>query len=417
MKVRIHRGASEIGGSCVEIESQGQRILLDLGRPLEPDPEADLELPVINGLRVGDTGHISGLIISHPHQDHWGLATNISKEVPVYMGESASRILQEAAFFMWGQGIFHPAGYLRNKEPFEIGPFRVTPFLMDHSAFDSYSLLVEADGKRLFYTGDFREHGRKAALFERLVSSPPPNVDALLMEGTHIKPESSHERKGPTSEEEVQTELERVIREATGIVLVCYSPQNIDRYVSLFKACKKAKRELVIDLYTAAIVAATGLDSIPVAGWSGIRVFVPRKQCSLVKREKAFERVNHLGTARISQKALAESRERLVMTFRLSMAQDLEDTGCLSDATVIWSMWEGYLRPPAGAAMRDFFLKHGIHPQYIHTSGHASIPDLQRLAKAIDPGCIVPMHTAAPERFMEFFSHVKIRNDGEWWDV
>jgi len=30
----IHRGAEEIGGSCVELESQGARILIDFGLPL-----------------------------------------------------------------------------------------------------------------------------------------------------------------------------------------------------------------------------------------------------------------------------------------------------------------------------------------------------------------------------------------------
>ena len=32
---------------------------------------------------------------------------------------------------------------------------------------DGYSLLICADGERLFYSGDFRGHGRKAALFDR----------------------------------------------------------------------------------------------------------------------------------------------------------------------------------------------------------------------------------------------------------
>jgi hypothetical protein len=35
VKAIIHRGAREIGGSCVELECQGQRLVLDIGRPLE----------------------------------------------------------------------------------------------------------------------------------------------------------------------------------------------------------------------------------------------------------------------------------------------------------------------------------------------------------------------------------------------
>ena len=67
-----------------------------------------------------------------------------------------------------------------------LGPFRVTPFLIDHSAYDSYALAVRTGGKTLFYSGDLRGHGRKAALFERLVARAPRSVDALLLEGSSI---------------------------------------------------------------------------------------------------------------------------------------------------------------------------------------------------------------------------------------
>ena len=58
-------------------------------------------------------------------------------------------------------------GQIAHRTPVEIGPFRVTPYLVDHSAFDAYALLVEADGKRVFYSGDFRGHGRKRKLSRR----------------------------------------------------------------------------------------------------------------------------------------------------------------------------------------------------------------------------------------------------------
>lgn len=34
MKLTIHRGAREIGGSCVELQSRSSRILIDFGLPL-----------------------------------------------------------------------------------------------------------------------------------------------------------------------------------------------------------------------------------------------------------------------------------------------------------------------------------------------------------------------------------------------
>lgn len=46
MRLRIHRGAREIGGSCVELEQDGREVVLDLGLPLESAPT----LPDVGGL-------------------------------------------------------------------------------------------------------------------------------------------------------------------------------------------------------------------------------------------------------------------------------------------------------------------------------------------------------------------------------
>ena len=44
MKIIIHRGTHEIGGSCVEIRSKKSRILIDIGMPLVKKAEIDLIL-------------------------------------------------------------------------------------------------------------------------------------------------------------------------------------------------------------------------------------------------------------------------------------------------------------------------------------------------------------------------------------
>jgi ribonuclease J len=185
MRARIHRGASEIGGNCVELEAYGKKLLLDLGRPLALPIGAPAALPEV--LSSGRDPHLLGIVITHPHLDHYGLLLEVEAHIPVFIGEAASRILSESAFFGPFGIHLQPAGHLRHREAFEVGPFRITPYLNDHSAFDAYSLLIEAAGRRLFYTGDFRAHGRKAELFNEFIRRPPTGVHALLMEGTHVR--------------------------------------------------------------------------------------------------------------------------------------------------------------------------------------------------------------------------------------
>ena len=53
MRVRIHRGAEEIGGTCIELEACGKRIALDVGLPLGQEPSKAL-LPPVSGFRKPD---------------------------------------------------------------------------------------------------------------------------------------------------------------------------------------------------------------------------------------------------------------------------------------------------------------------------------------------------------------------------
>jgi ribonuclease J len=285
----------------------------------------------VAGLTEGDRS-IVGLMVSHGHPEHYGLVDRAHASVPVYLGEATQRILREAAIFTRGGADLAAAAYLRDRTPLRIGPFTVTPYLVDHSAFDAYALLVEAAGRRLFYSGDFRAHGRKSALLERLLREPPPAVNVLLLEGTNIG--SSPARPGP-SEYDVEERCVKLFKATSGMVLACYSAQNIDRLVTLFRAAQRSGRTLVLDLYAATMARATGRSTIPQADWDGVRVFVPLSQRIKVKEAQEFERVAWLRDRRLFARELAGRAGELVMTFRGSMAAELDRAGCLNGARAV----------------------------------------------------------------------------------
>jgi ribonuclease J len=173
VRIRIHRGTSEIGGNCIELEAHGKSILLDLGMPLSDVTSAADALPAIPGLTDGTNSNLLAIIISHPHPDHYGLIAHAHSSIPVYIGREADQLLRAAAAFSsFGLQLAHVVHY-GPRSCFEIGPFKIQPYLIDHSAFDAYSLLIEAEGKRVFYSGDLRGHGWKARTFHRLVANGP----------------------------------------------------------------------------------------------------------------------------------------------------------------------------------------------------------------------------------------------------
>ncbi|NYZ11608.1 MBL fold metallo-hydrolase [Azospirillum sp. RWY-5-1] len=414
MRVCIHRGAKQIGGTCIEIEAGSRRIAFDICLPLDAADDTASMLPAVPGFRDPDDSLLA-VVISHPHQDHYGLARHLRPDLPIMIGGAADRILKAAACFIRSGVSFQNLIPLRDRRVVEIGPFRVLPLLVDHSAYDAYSLLAEADGKRLFYTGDFRVHGRKAALVERLIEHPPAGVDVLLMEGSSIG-RLDEDDSFPT-EDDLEHEFVDAMHATKGTVLVYASGQNIDRLVTVFRACRKTGRQLVIDLYTAEVLRATGNDRIPQGWWSGVRVFLPHRQRVWAKRNELFDLVPRYRANRIDPEELASAASTTTALFRPSLCEDLDRANCLAGASVIYSMWSGYLRDERSEPFLKWLDRHCLPMVKVHTSGHASVRGLKRLADAIRPRRLVPVHSFSPDRYSDYFDNVDIRGDGEWWEV
>ncbi len=407
MQVRIHRGAAQIGGTCIELVHDGVRIALDLGLPLEGDPEDQSLVPRIGGR------DLAAVFISHPHIDHYGLLHHLPGRVPVAMGAAAKRIVAAAAPFTRQRLHDLDGPVLRDRQVMQIGSFSVTPFLVDHSAFDSYALLIEAGGKRVFYSGDFRAHGRKPWLFDGIVARPPKNIDVLLMEGSSLS-RLGADARFPT-EGDLERDLTGRVRSAAGPVLVHISAQNIDRVVTLYRAAKQSGRTLVIDLYSAAILAATQGATIPQSNWPKVALYVPQAQRRQIKRHGWFDLLQAHTAHRIFPKGLRALASNAVILYRPLMMGDLERADCMAGARFIYGQWLGYLDKGSYATTREWLRRHGITLEHVHTSGHASPADLKRFARALAPKALVPIHSFAPELYPQLFANVVPRADGEWW--
>jgi ribonuclease J len=418
MQVRILRGATQIGGSCVEVEARGARVILDLGMPLDAPEDADLAalLPAVAGLREPDPS-LLGVLLSHGHRDYWGLLPASGDHVPVWMGKATHRIMAAAEGWVPGVALPRDIRHMANRDTFTLGPFEITPYLTDHSAYDAYSLLIKADGRSILYTGDLRAHGRKGKLFDAFVARPPRGVDVMLMEGSTIGRPGSD--AGWPTEAEIERALIERFRATSGMVLLACSAQNIDRMVSVFRACRQTRRTFLVDLYAAEMLRATGNPNIPTVGpnWPEMALFTPKSQRVRVVRNEMFEVLQRNAHRRVFPEALPALASRAVMLFRPFMLRDLEQACCLGGASAIWSQWSGYLTQPDNVALRERLDSLRIPMTVVHTSGHASVPDLKRLATAVAPRALVPIHTFRPQDYAGLFENVTIREDGEWWTV
>ncbi len=423
--ITIHRGTHQIGGSCIELAAEGSRLILDLGLPLNlPDdapPPGDLlnmgalvqsgVAPDVRGLYFDEPPTVDAVVLSHVHQDHTGLGRYIHPDVPVHATAGTWSLLDVSAIFLPHAKAPARRATLPKHTPVGIGPFRVTALPVDHAAPDSVALLVEAGGKRVLYTGDLRAHGRTSYRFDQLLAHPPAFIDALIIEGTTL----SRPDAAPESEVDLEQRLAALFRAQKDLSLVFCSPQNLDRIVSIFKAARAAGKHLVIDLYTAYTMHALREVSknVPQADWNGISVVPWRYQQSRLEENGQATFTPGLAGHRIGYPGIVQRRREIVLLARSNsrlqaLASHLGPE--LGDLQVIWSQWAGYW--PNDRYARPFCEAHGIEKIDVHTSGHASWADLQRLVEAVAPKIIVPVHTTSPERYEQRFSNVVRMQDG-----
>ena len=420
MKFKIHRGTKEIGGSCVEVWTASTRILLDFGMPLVEKDGKEFDfgkyktskltglvekgvLPNIEGLYDGSKNLIDGVIISHPHQDHYGLANFINDNVQYYLGEASHKIIELNNLFTPQEIHLKKTKYFEKEKTFKIGDISITPYWADHSAFDAYSFLVEANGKSLFYSGDFRSHGRKAKAFYWFTHNAPQNVDYLLLEGTTI----SRDNKPFKTEPEIENELVEVFKQKGKINLIYTSGQNIDRLTSIYRACKRTGKIFVVDVYVAKVLKELSKYAgipYPSENFENLKVMFPYFTSRRLKNEGNEEILYEFKKFKITKEEISNQSEKIVMVVRPSMQKDLERIIRIEGGNFIYSMWEGYLQKSGTMKFVDYLTNRKFTLHKIHTSGHADTKTLKEMVEAIRPKNIVPIHTFEGDKYKDIFN-------------
>ena len=415
MKIEIHRGLKEIGGNCIELRNSKSRILLDFGMPLmqpggdeydekslkNPSTENGV-LPDVQGLYRWQEPEITAVILSHHHFDHVGLLSYIHPDIPVYLSKASLEILriypiftQRFTFLRYDTNLqtFLPF------EPFQVPGFEITPLLTDHSAFDACSLVIQdlEIGSTVFYTGDLRKHGRKAKLIKKNTTKYKSKIDTLICEGTNLG--QTHKSDSSASEEDCENQLvEAFEKQSLGFVLCAAS--NIDRLVSIYRACLRTKRTLVIDLFQLFMLEKLKKFSpgLPPHNDRQLKVFFLRGHLEALEKAGETEFIKVASCRRIYMNQITANPSRYCLRLPEFMAEKiaikLSESGT-KNITWIYSMWKGYL-PDLKLWERAHKLIPG-EQKYIHCSGHFHTQDLKDFIRELNPREVVPIHTLHPD--------------------
>lgn len=408
LKSILYRGASEIGGTLLEITDGITRIVIDAGLPL---PSEDLQstqevLPKIEGLFFFDRPTIDAVIISHSHPDHYGLLPFIHDEVPIYMSAGTEAIIQineKDKKALKEKKI----QYFESENIFSIRSLKIKSFLMDHSAFDAYAFEIKNKESSIIYTGDFRSHGRKPYRFENFIKKASKNADVLFLEGTNIGRRS---KEAALTEKDVEDQIVYMLDNNAPALFQC-SAQNIDRLVSFYKAAARKKRWLVIDIHTAQIL--TTLSQLganlphPSLQYPLIKVFYPFHQTRAIHNKGQADLASQFRPYYISKSKIYEKQNNILMMVRPSFMIDLKKFG-LQNGRCIYSLWQGYRSLPAQKEFEGYLNNNGFAFEHIHTSGHASYEALEKVVSVLHPKKCIPIHTAFPDKMKDIYPDVQV---------
>lgn len=373
MKLCIHRGTHQIGGIAAEISTASTRILIDMGDELSLDPNfvsAPLNIP---GVTDGN-GHCDAVLFTHYHGDHTGQMLRIRPEIPIYAGALAKDIMRLSSAHSWkkDEALCKRIETIRTFSagvPFLIGDIQITPFSIDHSAADSYMFLIEADGKRLLYTGDFRLHGVRGKTMDKILDRRIGKVDAIITEGTTV----SRTDGKTVTEWELQARVRNYLQQYKYVFVLC-ATTNLDRIFALARAVPRGKY-CICDDYQKTLVETVSKH------WNGISSFyeMPKLLSFKYHPPARFAELGGLMFVRANSKFEAIIRQ-------YDPAQSI----------LLYSMWDGYRTKP-DSNIPEFLSLTGTWAE-LHTSGHASPDDLRHVIEKADPENVIPMHTDAPQK-------------------
>lgn len=383
--------ANQIGGNVVVIETEHSKIAIDFGENLPGSNRAPIE---IEGLSEGSS-NFDGVFFTHYHGDHVGRIRHVLSDVPMYLGCAAKKVLLNIYQTLKDEEMI---ALLQRENLYELydgvsvdvtNEIRVTPYRVDHSAYEAFMFLIETEDQTILHTGDFRGHGHLGrnqekeilcTIFKKVCRNGQRKIDTLIIEGTML----SRMKEPVFTEEQLQSWADRFFKQHRHVFLLC-SSTNLDTLASFYHAAESNGIKMFANRYVVAQLKTFS----EMAGAQD--AFYRFDTVWPIQFGKQLAKNNFCGSQEDYMRKfgfLCVVKEHEGYEAWLKRFQDC-------NPTLIYSMWKGYLdrKHPAYNPQLDAFCSK-YHAVYKHTSGHATAKLIANVITAVNPTReIIPIHT------------------------
>ncbi len=247
-------GQEEVGRNMTVFEYGNDIVILDMGIqfPEEDMPGIDYIIPNISYLK-GKEKNIRGVIFSHGHMDHIGAAPILLPKLayPKIIGRDLTLALVKKRMEDYELNSAESLKTIHVKsvdERINLGKFRIGFFNVEHSIMDAVGVIINTPQGTILHPGDWMMDknpiDQKPVTYNHLSKLPGPKI--LMLESLG----STDTQPTHVSEKEMYANLEKLISEAAGKVIIGTFSSQIRRIAHIIAYAKRIGKKVALDGYS-----------------------------------------------------------------------------------------------------------------------------------------------------------------------
>lgn len=384
LTITPYGGLGEIGMNCMLIETESTAILIDCGLMFSELDHFGVEFVIPNfSHMLTKKAKIKAIFATHGHEDHIGalsFALKAGIRAPIYASQFTTLMIRErlketGMHETVPLNVMNPGGHV------DVGDIRITAASVNHSIIDAFALLIDTPLGKIIHTGDFKMDASPhfGDIMDQSVFKKAGDEGVLLLMSDSTNVEREEHGHQDTN---IAENFEELFKKAEGLILISMFSSNVGRMANIFTMAEKMGKKI-------ALTGRSMEQNVRLAHERGVisvnsNLFIPIDNLRQYDRKKVIV---------MSTGCQGEPRSALNRIAHAEHAHVKLDQGDL----VILSSSEIPGNEVSISKLINELFKCGADVLYdaiedVHTSGHATRPELKKMIEMVKPQFFLPIH-------------------------
>lgn len=383
IKIIALGGVRENGKNFYLVEVNESIFILDTGLKYPENEQlgVDVVIPNLDYL-VENKDRVQGVFLTHGHADAIGALPYLLQQVkvPVFGSELTIELAKLVVKNNEASKRFNQFHVVDSETEIEFGDATISFFKTTHSIPDSLGIVVGTKEGHIVYTGDFKFDQAASPLYQtdlaRLAEIGREGVLALLSDSANASSTVQ-----VASEAEVGLEMDQVIADADGRIIVAAVASNLVRIQQVFDAAAANGRRVVLTGFDAENIVRTAMRLKKLSLANERLMIKPKDMNRFEDHELIILETGRMGEPINGLRKMAIGRHRYVQ---------------IKDGDLVYVVTTPSIAKEAMVArVENLIYKAGgtvkLITQNLRVSGHANGRDLQLMINLLQPKHLFPI--------------------------